>query len=637
MRFLLIPFLLLSCGVFAQNTPAEIHYSVLDLLALRYYPFTVSADSIVKNTVERNENRDISAIMEVQKNTVFSEQETIYSLLGKENTDRVLDEVFSSVDLFEKNNDWLLSFPVAPLTSEGLKKYRFYFSAERTMRNQPVYEIAFFPKNTDEKGFSGYLYITADGTYWLVRAFFTLTNPYYSIQDILLTQIFETKEGKDLPVREKTVFNWGNLGLGNSLVHRTVAYTGEPDTWTDLPENVDFSIPVLRKMKPVIHFLLTDHVPVGNGKIPMEWGKITEAISYNTLEGLRLKAGANTTLQLNRHWLFGGSLAYGMKDRQFKYRGEVVYSFRPKEKDIWEFPKRLFGFTYVKDLNIPGEDLLNSHRDFFLYSFSHSETNRMSLQKIVNLYYEQEFFNHFSFQIGGKYLYDQPVGDLSYPSMTRSEVDLSLRYAPKEVFFQNREKRIYLRRGKIELNLNHRIGLQNVFGSDYAYNITDFKAYKKIRLPATIGTADVQFSAGKVWNSVPFPLLFVPAGNQSYIFDTESYNLMDYYEFTTDQFVAGNVQCLFNWSPFSLFSESKIKTSGGIKTIYGPLSDNNNPTVHSGLIPFGEGIKPLGNTPYTEINIGLVNVLRFLRVEWVQRISPKNQKGSIFIASRLVF
>ena len=639
-RFLLFPLLLFSFSISAQNTPAEIHYSVMDLLALRYYPFTQSADSIVKKVIERNNNRSISDIPIIDQRTSFDAKEEIYGLFGKQNINLLIDKLFSPVDLFDENADLLFSLLPVPLTSKGMEAYNFYFSTERTMRDSPVYEIVFFPKNPDEKGFSGYLYVTADGEYSLVRTFFTSYDPSSDwMQGLLLTQIFETKDGKDLPLRSKTAFSMGSPIGGSFLFNRTFAYTDEPfpADFTDSIDSPGFPTQLLQKTENLIHILLTDHSTIGGKKGKVEWGPISETFSRNEIEGLRLKASGNTTLQLNPHWLFGGALAYGTKDKQFKYRSDVIYSIQPKDRVIWEFPKRLIGFTYTKDLNIPGQDLLTSSRDNIFSFFSHSGTYLMTLQRMAHLYYEHEFTNHFSFKIGGKHLQEQSMGHLHHPNITNSEVNFSLRYAPGEIFLQNRHSRLFLRKGQIELNFSHRMGIKGVFGSDYAYHATDFKVRKKVPLPATIGNVYLQLSAGKMWNRVPFPLLFIPMGNQSYIFDTDNYNLMDFYEFTTDRFIAGNVNFLFNWSPFRLFSESKIRTSLGIRSIYGALSDNNNPDLHPELIPFSEGIHPLGDRPYTEINIGLTNILQLFRVEWVHRLTPGNNKNVFFIVTYINF
>jgi hypothetical protein len=225
--------------------------------------------------------------------------------------------------------------------------------------------------------------------------------------------------------------------------------------------------------------------------------------------------------------------------------------------------------------------------------------------------------------------------------LNTAELALSLKYSPNECFFQNRDKRIPVRRGDIELALDHRIGIKGIVGSDYNYQITSAKAYKRFNLGNNIGNLDTRLSAGMVWDKVPFPLLFIPAGNQSYIYQAENFNCMNFYEFTTDRFVAGNIGFLFNWSPVKWINkQNKIKTSLGTRVIYGPLSDKNNPAFHPDLFVFNKGVTPLGATPYTEINTGLVDVFKFLRIEYAHRLTYVNNKsnpGTLLISGSFAF
>lgn len=404
--------------------------------------------------------------------------------------------------------------------------------------------------------------------------------------------------------------------------------------------------------KTISRLLLTNYFSMAGEKGIFEVGPVSQMISYNKMEGLRMKLGGNTTLNLNKHLLLGGYVAYGTKDEEWKYRGDIIYSFKAKDRDIWEYPKRLLSLSYVHDLNIPGEDILTTNRDFFLYSFSHIPTRNLSMQKLAAISYEHELSNHFSFRIGGKYLNDRPAGDQMYykkqndhlqrvEDITSGELNFGLRYAPGEAFLQIREDRKNFRKANVELNFQHRIGIKNFFDSDYSYHITEISAYKGLNLPENIGKFNIELSARKVWDRLPFPFLLISGGNQSYVFKENDYNLMDYSEFITDNYIAGKMNLQFNWSPLSLFYKSKIKTNLGTKVIYGPLSDKNNPDYHPELFVFNGDMKPLGDRPYVEMNVGLSNVLRFFRIEWVQRFTyldhyasgKKKHKGSIFFSA----
>ena len=747
----------------AQESPTEIRYAVMDIQALRFYPFTVSADTIIEQFLNRKANQlseeryiqynvyrkttidlvaneeylnDKLQTFEAKNSFVYrnlikpyrtwldhtrlqsetsrhtalttalfedylthyadnstngkgsflhaSRHSNLFETIGTQNIARFLNDVFGDIDLFKNSNDVLFQTLRGSLSNNADHLYTYFLSGNRA-ENGSLYEIVFYPKNKTNVGFAGYLYITTDGNYSLKKAVFSLNNFHNTnfIQNVLITHTFD-EANQSIPVKKRNTFIVGDDIEGCALVNATTYYSlpfpqslskdklknkRDPDyqskdeafwdnhrmeSLTQSESQIENVIQTanqtqaFKNTENLAHFLMTDHLNIGGKNGLFEWGPITQSISYNKIEGLRLRAGGNTTLNLNKHFLLGGYAAYGLDDKQLKYRGDIIYSFHPKDKSIWEYRNSLLSFTYVKDLNIPGKDLLTSNRDFFFYSFSHASTQNLSLQKIGRITFEREMSNQSSFKIGGKYLYDNPMGAIQYKEIKNTELNFSFRYTPREKFFQNREKRIYLQRGSVELNFNHRVGIKGIFSSDYSYHATDFNAYKQFNLPHNVGTLNFFLSAGKIWNRIPYPLLFIPSGNQSYVFEQGNYNLMNYNEFVTDNFVAGNTNILFNWSPVKLFApRNTIRTSLGARMIYGPLSDNNNPELHPELFAFNQGITPLGNTPYTEVNIGLTNIFKFFRIEYVRRLTYQDNqtiigghkavKGSLLFGGKFSF
>jgi len=331
----------------------------------------------------------------------------------------------------------------------------------------------------------------------------------------------------------------------------------------------------------------------------------------------------------------GGYIAFGTKDKEWKYRGDIIYSPRLKGK---------IQLTYVNDLNIPGYDCLEDKRDRFYYSLNQSNTKNMSLQKIGQLSYETNEFRPFAMKLNAKYTYDKPNGIVNYETVnngqhttindiTTAELGISLWFSPTERHLRVKGERLVFRSSEMDFRLHHRTGIKGIFGSNYNYHITNASIFKSFGFPLDKGSFDIRISGGKVWNSVPFPLLFIPAGNQSYVFDTNNYNLMKFYEFTTDRFVSGNAGLHFNWTPVKLFlPKNKLKTHFGIKAIYGPLSDMNNPQLHPELFIFNNGVKALGEKPYVEANIGISSFLKILRIDYVHRLTY-GKKGSLFFSA----
>ena len=557
--------------------------------------------------------------------------------IGTENIRRYVEQWTGEFDIRKERNKVLFLSVKSPLAKDARKTYRYFFSSRTEIENIPVYEIAFYSKKFDEKAFEGYLYISLKDLS-PVKAVFTL-NPRVKKSPAKAVLFIQTPEKKETLL---TIGDELSMGL---LINR-VSFT---DNKTSDSISGDFLTPAQKEISGLVEktrntraysnlqnglsLLFTDHI--GIFKDHFNLGPITQMLSYNYMEGFRLRMGGFTSEKISDFASVGGYLAYGTEDTRWKYRGDIVLTPRSTNR---------FQLTYVNDLNIPGKDCLDDKRDRIYYSFSRSNTKNMSLQKIGQLSFVSDGFHGFSLKVYAKYLFDQPLGTVKYETMntgtlktirdiTTSETGVSFRLSPNEKFLRVKGKRIVFRAPDVDFRINQRIGIKGIFGSDYNYQITDAGISKTIDFPVNAGSFGVGFSGGKVWNRVPFPLLFIPMGNQSFIFDSDDYNLMRFYEFTTDRFVAGKADVQMNWSPVRLFSpKSGLKTHAGIKAIYGPLSDMNNPQLHPDLFIFNNGVEPLNEKIYSEVHIGLSGILKILRIDYVYRLTY-GHRGSLFLSA----
>ena len=595
-------------------------------------------------TISENKQKHLKT-----SNTNTSVKQGLYESIGQQNTSSILDEIFRDIDLYDDENEVMLLKFKSPLNENTREIYSYKLIGMREIDGISCFEIAFFCENMTENAFAGYFYISNDENYSLVEAKFTLNNPANMnfLRKILITHTYSSNGGQTLPERKVFSILMGDDVDGSLIAEKTIIYdysassnpnirpiplTPAQNQITELTKTASKSRSFLN-IQNLLPILLNAHINVGGVYGPVEIGPAFQFLSYNSMEGLRLRLGGNTTVKLLDQWLIGGYVAYGFKDQEIKYRTDLIYSFQPKDKYIWEHPQKLISFSYVNDLNIPGQNPFITDRDNISYSLSHESTNNMSLQKTGLLTFENELTKHFSYKIGGQFKYDKPMGIVRYmqvqgadtshvSDISTSEIQLSVRFSPGEKYIQNRNERALIQKGDFELNLSHKIGIKGLLGSEYNYQITEFEAYKKFNLWKNSGTMDIHLSAGKIWDRVPFPLSFIPMGNQTYVFDPKAYNCMSFYEFATDNYIAGNMNFIFNWSPVKLFSpKNQIKTTLGARAIYGPISDNNKPAIHPELFVFNNGVNPLGNTPYTEVNIGLANILKIFRIDYARRLT----------------
>ena len=62
-----------------------------------------------------------------------------------------------------------------------------------------------------------------------------------------------------------------------------------------------------------------------------DFGPLWNTISYNNLEGVRLRVGGMTTANLHNRWFMNGYIALGCKDLRVKYNAMLIHSFVEKE------------------------------------------------------------------------------------------------------------------------------------------------------------------------------------------------------------------------------------------------------------------------------------------------------------------
>jgi hypothetical protein len=146
-----------------------------------------------------------------------------------------------------------------------------------------------------------------------------------------------------------------------------------------------------------------------------------------------------------------------------------------------------------------------------------------------------------------------------------------------------------------------------------------------------IGFGDLTFDAGRIFGRVPYPLLTFHKANQTYSYQLESYNLMNFMEFVSDQYIALNYQHFFNGLLFNkipLFKKLELREVGSVKVLYGNVTANNDPRNHPEelfVFPTDVNGNPLTFTlkgkPYVEVSAGVGNILKFIRLEVIKRIT----------------
>jgi hypothetical protein len=377
---------------------------------------------------------------------------------------------------------------------------------------------------------------------------------------------------------------------------------------------------------------------------PVEIGPVNTFYSFNPVEGFRLRVGGRTTPIMSKRLYFETYGAYGFKDQQWKGFLSATYSLN--NKSIYTFPMNYIRVSAQSDTKIPGQDLEFVQEDNFLLSFKRGNNERWLYNNIYQAEFVKEFKSRFSYSIGFKNWHQQPAGILTYTksnngipeniqNVITTEINAQVRWAPNEKFYQGKIYRIPIFTKYPIFSLSAAAGVKGFLGGQYDYQKLDLRIEKRNYM-GRLGYADATFEAGYTFGQVPFPLLTVHRANQTFAYQLNSYNMMNFLEFVSDRYASFTwvqhfMGLVFNRIP--LLKKLKFREVASFKILYGGVRAENNPSLNPSLFAY-PAINGVTSTfaldpakPYMEASVGVENILNILRVDFVKRLSYLDNPG----------
>ncbi len=254
--------------------------------------------------------------------------------------------------------------------------------------------------------------------------------------------------------------------------------------------------------------------------------------------------------------------------------------------------------------------------------------------------YLNEMKNHLSLKAGFRRWEQEPGGGLRYlcrtsngareiPAITVSELSAELRWAPHEQFYQGKKYRRPIPNPYPIFTLRTTIGIKGLLGGEYNYQQFTLNAYKRFYL-SQLGYTDVVAEGGYIRGKLPFPLLTIHRANQTYAYQLESYNLMNFMEFVSDHYASISLDHSLNGFVFNkipLVKKLQLREVLTFKMLYGGIRDENMPRNNNDMEfprdvlqrqPFTHS---LSAQPYMEGSIGVANIFKLLRIDVVKRFN----------------
>ena len=432
----------------------------------------------------------------------------------------------------------------------------------------------------------------------------------------------------------------GNVEDADTLKHNEEWWKRHRPNELDSTDKKIYTTAEIIKRKPIVKFLIKMGDVFGSGYANFDYvalGPLYEIYSRNDIEGDRVKLGIRTGDSLSRRFIAEGFVAYGFGDKRWKWQAYANFHIN-KNKKPWRMVT-VMARQGIEQIGLnPGQFRPDNVIGTFLRRRSLRTLSYINQAQIV---YDHDWFQGFNQKLTIDWQQVFPTNTLPFPVLdpngvvsgylpkyTRFEIRLETTLALGQRQITGRAKRRTLRGKWPEIKFIYAIGIKGVLGSDYNYHMLRLNIKDIIRLKP-LGYGEYTFSAGKIFGQVPYPILEIHPGNDTYSYDKYAFNCMNYFEFVSDQFITFSYEHHFEGFIFNkipLLNKLKWREVVGIRGVYGSLSEQNKRFV---ALPHGtyELKDQLTGRyiPYMEMNVGIENIFNIIRIDFVTRLTHRKQ------------
>jgi hypothetical protein len=589
-----------------------------------------------------------------------------------------LNRLYQDFNVYDNNISVFTNLFLSPIADMAPTFYMFFIEDTTVVDGQQLVRLSFRPRNPNDLLFRGTMWITLDGNYAIqkLRLLVSKSINFNFVREMRIDQDFtRQQDGRYLLTKSDVLGDFGinkkGTGLfGERIVNFLKFKTNEPiadsvfkgpttveldsaavktdsfwvayraDTLSGAESKVYANVDSLKNMKSFRRLvdwgtlLLAGYKQAGWAEI----GPASTFYSFNPVEGFRLRFGGRTTTHFSTRYYSEAYLAYGFKDQKWKYFLSGTYSLN--NKSVYGFPQNFIRASYQKDTKIPGQELQFVQEDNFLLSFKRGNNDKWLYNNIFKFQYLKEFRSHFSYNFGFKWWEQSPAGTIAYvkPSasggdsiqrITTTEGSVELRWAPHEQFYIGKLYRVPIFNKYPIFSIRYTAGIKGPFGGEYNYHNVQFFFFKRFYV-STLGYTDITTDMGYLFGKVPFPLLNVQHANQTYAYQLQSFNLMNFLEFVGDHYAAAYVDHYFNgffFNKIPLLKELKWREVIEAKIVYGGTRRENNPLLSPDVMKFPltngktETFSFSGHTPYLEAGFAIANIFKLIRVDYIRRFT----------------
>lgn len=589
-------------------------------------------------------------------------------------------KIYQKVNVYDNYINVFDQGLVSPIADAGLLYYKYYLIDSAYIGNKWCYQVSFKPRRRQEPTFTGDFWVN-DTTWAIVKTQVRIASDVNInfVNDLVATAEYKLLNDTlwfpdkltlfvDFNLTDKTTGFFGhkttvynnvkvNTPLPQSLeavnepvVVRDSAMQKSNNYWQtarpfELTEKeagiysmVDSvqQVPMYKTFIDIVNMFVNYYYVVGKFEI----GPYYKTYSFNEIEGNRFRVSGRTSNAFSTRLMISGFAAYGDKDNRFKYGLGGLYM-------INKSPREAVSIDYKSDIEQLGQSPNALTEDNILTSILRRNPNyKLSLVKEFTLSYQKEWITGFSNSITFNHKVVFPTEYIPFtqvsdgamlPRITNAMLTINTRWQKDERFVAGEFERVSLGSPYPELNFNVSGGLKGVLNSDYDFLKLHFNYYHKFNINP-FGYARLIVDAGKIFGKVPYPMLQLHEGNETYAFDRYAFNMMNYYEFASDQYVSVFFEHHFQGfflNRIPLMRRLKWREVAAGKFLVGSISDEN-----KNVLEFPLGLNEVSE-PYYEVSVGVENIFKVFRVDAMWRLShlenPDIEKFGVRVGLQIIF
>ena len=557
---------------------------------------------------------------------------------------------------------------VSPFSDNGDAYYKYRILDTMRMDNTKHYHMLFEPRRKGENTFEGDCWVADD--FWAIKKvslkvgkdaninFLENLNlyqefnrlpdsSYFIVKDKFYADIYPVGKNK-LSFQGKKTTTYKNILVNNSAIVDSVKlnkikeeiiiannYNKFNDTFWNNKRHENLTkneagvyhmidtltnMPLFKRYNNSVAFLGTGYKSFGN----IDIGPWYNWVSANNVEGTRVRFDLTTNRGFNKKLILHGYAAYGFTDKRFKGKLEGLY--------LLSRSPRLYLYAGVAQDYDNGQQYYDEISTDNIFSLAIRKPN-VPIKFMAIEQQQIEVFKEWPIGLGAYFtalhkVYE-PIRNLPLKAnftggtgdpLNNFELSIRLRFAYLEKFIENSFYRTSLGSSAPIIDMRFSKGISGVLNSNYSYSKITASISDYIKI-APYGSLYANIYGGKIFGNLPYTMLEAHPGNEIFYYNKYAFNMMNRFEYLSDQFLGANVEHNIGNGIFRLIPitrKLKFRQFWQAKVLWSTLNAKN---IALNFVP-GHNFKTLNGKPYIEAGTGIDNIFRVLRLDFVWRIAP---------------